>query len=233
MTLNGSRKRPAVGAIFGFALISMSGMGVGAQAAGSGNALPSFAKLPDAAIAQFKSDPQELLRTYSSAGLLLSTEVRSLVLTDPGLVPLLLGVAKQGNDAQKAAIGAGMAEAARVLAAANPQLAAQIQLAVAQSDLGALITAFIAGSNATRTAATAGGGGGGGGGGSGSGGGDGGGSGGAVGGATGGVGGSNQGSNPGGVSFGVANGASSFGTGGGGGLTSSTTQSTSPSRSAI
>ena len=89
--------------------------------------VPSFTKLPDSAIAQFKANPQGLLTTYASAGLPLSTEVRSLVLTDPSLVEALITVAKGANDAQKAAIGAGLAEAARILAATDPQLAAQIQ----------------------------------------------------------------------------------------------------------
>jgi hypothetical protein len=176
--------------------------------------------LPDSTIAQFKANPQGLLTTYASAGLPLSTQVRNLVLTDPSLVDTLINVAKSANDAQKAAIGAGLAEAARILAATNPQLAAQIQLAVAQSGLGPLITAFIAGSNATETAAVGGGEGGGAG----------------TGGPTSGVGnsgGSNTGSNPGGVSFGATNGASAFGTisgAPGGGLTG---QPTSPSRSSI
>ena len=223
MALNGSMKRPVMTAISALALIMAAPTVFSAQAAGGASYVPSFAKLPDSAIAQFKANPQGLLTTYASAGLPLSTEVRSLVLTDPTLVATLIEVARSANDAQKAAIGAGLAEAARILAATNPQLAAQIQLAVAQSGLGPLITAFIAGSNATQTAATGGAGGGGGGGG--------------TGGPTGGVGnfgGSNSGSNPGGVSFGVANGASAFGAiGSGGGFSSSTSQSTSPSKSAI
>jgi hypothetical protein len=230
MTLNGPMKLPAMAALCAFALMLAAPVTIKAQAAGSGSYVPSFAKLPDSAIAQFKSNPQGLLTVYASAGLPLSTEVRSLVLTDSSLVATLLTVAKGANDAQRAAMGAGLAEAARILVATNPQLAAEIQLAVAQSDLGPLITAFIAGSNATQNVST-----------DGAGGGAGGGEGGGSGGPTGGVGnsgGSNSGPNPGGVSFGSVNGASSFGGLGGGfapggGLTSSTSQSTSPSKSAI
>jgi len=217
-------KRPVMAAISVLALIMASPINVSAQTAGRAAHIPSFTKLPDSTIAKFKADPQGLLTTYASAGLPLSTQVRGLVLTDPSLAATLLDVAKSANDAQKSAIGAGMAEAARILAATNPQLAAQIQLAVAQSGLGPLITAFIAGSNATETAAIGGGGGGEGGGGG-------------TGGPTGGVGssgGSNGGSNPGGGSFGAGNGASAFGTIGGGasggGLTN---PSVSSSRSSI
>ena len=221
MTLNGLMKRPVMAAVSALALLMAGPINVGAQTAVGGAHAPSFTKLPDSTIAQFKADPQSLLTTYASAGLPLSTRVRSLVLTDPSLVATLIDVAKSGNDAQKSAIGAGLAEAARILAATNPQLAAQIQLAVAQSGLGPLITAFIAGSNATETAAVGGGEGGGAG----------------TGGPTSGVGnsgGSNGGSNPGGVSFGAVNGASAFGTIGGGasggGLMS---PPVSPSRSSI
>ena len=205
--------------------LALGATGVTAQPT-AGVTTPAFAKLPDSVIAEFKANPDSLLKTYASAGLPLSTQVRGLALTDPSLVAILIDLAKKANDAQKAAIGAGLAEAARVLATSNPALAAQIQQAVAQSGLGPLITAFIALSNGVTTAATgAGAGGGGGGGGAGS------------GGPTGGVGaftGSNSGSNAGAFSFGQTNGASAFGTisgSGGGGSTVSTTQSTSASRS--
>jgi hypothetical protein len=191
-------KRPAVAAISALALLVVGFVPVSAQPTGDAAHVPSFAKLPDSAIAQFKANPQGLLTTYASAGLPLSTEVRILVLTDPSLVDALITVAKGGaNDAQKAAIGGGLAEAARIIVATDPTLAAQIQLAVAQSGLKPLITAYIAASYATVTAATGEGGGGGGGGG----------------GPTGGVGsstGSNTGASPGGSS-GAVNTASAFG----------------------
>jgi len=214
-------KRPAVAALSALALLMAGLTPVGAQTTSAPVQVPSFTKLPDSAIAQFKANPQGLLTTYASAGLPLSTEVRSLVLTDPSLVDALITVAKGANDAQKAAIGAGLAEAARILAATNPQLAAQIQVAVAQSGLGPLITAFIAASSATVTAAVGEGGGGG------------------SGGPTGGVSssaGSNTGANPGGGSFSFGNTASPFGSlsgPSGGGLTSSTSLSTSPSSLSI
>jgi hypothetical protein len=217
-------KRPAVAAISALALLVAGLVPLSAQPTGDVAHAPSFAKLSDSAIAQFKANPQALLTTYASAGLPLSTEVRSLVLTDPSLVDALITVAKGANDAQKAAIGAGLAEAARVIVATDPKLAAQIQVAVAQSGLEPLITAYIAGSNATVTAATGGGGGDAGGGG---------------GGPTGGVGsftGSNTGANPGGGSFGAVNTASPFGSVGGasgGGLTSSTNLAVSKSKTSI
>lgn len=211
-------KWPAAAALSVVALLIAGLVSVSAETTSGPTHVPSFTKLPDSAITQFKANPQGLLTTYASAGLPLSNEVRSLVLTDPSLVDALITVAKGANDAQKAGIGAGLAEAAHILAATNPPLAAQVQVAVVQSGLAPLITAFIAGSNATVTAAVSGGGGGGGGG------------------PTGGVGGalgSNGGANPGGVSFGVGNGSSPFGAlggAGGGGYSASTSQSVSPTR---
>jgi hypothetical protein len=217
MTQRVSIKRPAIVALSALALLVAAFGPVSAQPTGDAAHTPSFAKLSDSAIAQFKADPQALLTIYASAGLPLSTEVRSLVLTDPSLVDALITVAKGANDAQKAAIGAGLAEAARIIVATDPKRAAQIQIAVAQSGLEPLITAYIAGSNATVTAATGGEGGGGGGGG---------------GGPTGGVGnftGSNTGATTGG-SLGALNSASPFGSIGGttgGGSTVARTQSVS------
>jgi hypothetical protein len=235
MSQMGSTKRTSILAMAALVAMALGSGNPSAQTVEGGNRVPSFTKLPDSAIAQFKANPQTLLTTYASAGLPLSTEVRSLVLTDPGVVDALIDVAKNGNDAQKAAMGAGLAEAARILAATNPQLAARIQLAVAKAgcdpsgpakpdcaSLAPFVTAFIAGSNGIRTAAIGGGAGGGGGG-------LGGGSGGPAGG-VGNSGGSNSGSNPGGFSFGTLNSGSGFGAlgaggGAGGGLI---TPSTSP-----
>ena len=227
MALDRSVKPLAMAAISALAMILAGPMNVSAQTAAGVNHVPLIAKLPNSIIAQFKANPEALLTTYASGGLPLSARARSLVLTDPSLVDVLINVAKSANDAQKAAIGAGMAEAARILAVVDPQLAAQIQLAIGQSGSESLIAAFVAASNATQTAATVGAstnfstslntsagasGGGGPTGGFGS------------------SGGSNGGSNPGGVS----NAASAFGSlGSGGGLTSSTSQSTSPSKSSL
>ena len=177
----------------------------------------AFDKLPDAAVAQFKANPQGMLVSYPSAGLPLSTEARSLLLSDPNLIDALLEVAKSGNDAQKAAIGAGLAQATKILVCSNPQLAAAIQQKVAQSGLGPLITAYIAASNGFETAALGGQGGGTG--------------------PTGGVGqsgGSNSAANPGATPFGVNSSqtgqAVAFVLGRGGGLTVTQTFSVSPTR---
>jgi hypothetical protein len=198
-----------------FAILST---GAFAQDPGNPGNQPVFAKLSDAAIAQFKADPQALLTTYASAGLPLATEVRSLLLTDPSLIGSLIAVAKNGNGAQQAAIGAGLAQASRSLARTNPQLATTIQQQVAQSGLSPLITAYIAASGQIETAAIGAGGAGAGG----------------TGGAVGGLsanGGANGGSNPGANSFSTPNSATGFSnsSSANGGATVTTTTAVSPS----
>jgi len=218
------------------AALAIGSVAASAQGNGPGGTggLPTFQKLPGATLDAFKANPLALLTTFTSAGLPLSTQTRGLLLSDPTLIDTLITVAKSGNDAQKSAIGAGLAQASRLLARTDPQIAASIQQKVAQSGLDQLITAFIAGSNGIETAATGGGAGGGGGGGAG------GGSGGPTGGvsASGGSGGTNGGGNPGGTSFSTGDGFTGNSAAGpagfangvttGGGTTVTTTTSVSP-----
>ncbi len=222
MKSSGVNARSPIIALAAAAFVALAAPSVNAQPPGAATT-PALGKLPDATIAQFKANPQSLLTTYASAGLPLSTQVRGLVLTDASLVATLIDLARNANDSQKGAIGAGLAEAARILAASDPAEAAQIRQAVAASGLAPLVTAFMSLADGAIEAASDGGGAAG--------------SGGPVGG-VGGVAGGNGGGSPGGFSFGQANGASPFGSIGGlgapgGGLTSSTSQSVSPSKSSI
>ena len=223
MKLNGDTTRSLIAALSVGAFLTACAPSARAQSPGAASA-PAVGRLSDTAIAQFKANPQSLLTTYASAGLPLSTEVRGLILTDPTLVDALIDLAGGANDAQKGAIGAGLAEAARILGAGDPAEAARIRKAVAGSGLAPLITAFMALADSPVFAATEGGGASAG-----------------SGGPVGGVGvaaGAGGGGSSGGFSFGQANGASPFGSIGGagapgGGLTSSTSQSVSPSKSSI
>jgi hypothetical protein len=156
-------------------LLAIAGVGnLSAQIVDGRDRVSAFTRLPDSAVAEFKKNPQTLLTTHASAGLPLSSEIRSLVLTAPELVEAVIDVANSANDAQKSAIGAGLAEAARILASTNPEAATRIQQAVAKRDcprgtlpkpecagLEPLVIAFIAASNGIRTSSLGGGAGGG------------------------------------------------------------------------
>ncbi len=114
----------------------------------------SYSKLPASAVEQFRADPQSLLAAYPNGGRAMTTMARNLLLSDPTLLGPLLNVAKNANSAQAAAIGGGLAQAARILVVVNPELAAQIQLAVAQSGVVSAVDAFSAASNGTTTTVT-------------------------------------------------------------------------------
>jgi hypothetical protein len=157
MKVNGANAFSLTLALAATAFVAFAAPSVNAQPPGA-STTPAFGRLPASAITQFKANPQSLLTTYASAGLPLSTQVRDLVLTDPSLADALIDLASGANDSQKGAIGAGLAEAARVLAATDPDQAKRIRQAVAASGLGPLVTAFMALADGAVEAASDGGG---------------------------------------------------------------------------
>ncbi|MEP4034690.1 hypothetical protein [Roseibium polysiphoniae] len=69
----------------------------------------------------------------------------------------MVGLAEGGNEAQTAAVGAGLAQAATACVTSRPDISDQIQQAVAASGNDALIAAFAAAAGNTQTAAVGGG----------------------------------------------------------------------------
>ncbi len=188
--------------IVGFLLAGtvMSGV-VGVSKANAQTASPAAgcfmapARLADSDVKAFLDSPEVLLTQFSSGGLPLSNQARSLAGSSADTLAPLVALASRANSSQAAAIGAGLARAARACAPINPEYAAQIQDAVAGSNNQAMETAFLAGGNDTQTAALGGGIGGGGS---------------AV---TGGAGAIGGGGTPGGGANGAASGSSSVGSG--------------------
>lgn len=109
------------------------------------------------AIDAFKANPSGLLAQNPLGGLALSNEVRSLAASDVDTVPLILALEGQATERQVRAIGAGLARAAAICVATNPNLAEEIQLAVAGSDNENLVTAFLTGAGNQDTAGIGGG----------------------------------------------------------------------------
>jgi len=223
MTVNGTRACFAAAFTIGLSL----SLGSPAAAQTSLGSVPGFIKLTASAIAEFKADPAKFLDRFKSGGLPLSNAVRDLVLSDLATLGDVISLSKSANSAQAAAIGAGLAEAARLVASNNPALSTQIQTQVLASAPPEVAAAYTAVSNSPVTTSI-GGGGAGGGGGEGAGGG----AGGAVGG-SGVSGGGNGGSSTAAGSSGVVNSSSFSSLGGGGsvstgGSTTSTSSSTSP-----
>jgi hypothetical protein len=111
------------------------------------------AKMSDADIGAFLTAPDNLLAQFASGGLPLSNQARSLAGSSADALSPLIALAAKANPGQAAAIGAGLARAARACATVNPEYASRIQDAIADSGNKALETAFLAGNNETQTAA--------------------------------------------------------------------------------
>ena len=105
------------------------------------------AQLTSDQVSQFVSDPSSMLKANPNGGGRLVSQIRDIMLSDACLpapaaprlpacqqalsaITTLLATA---NDAQKAAIGTGLGEAAQALVTTNPTLANDIQTALAQN----------------------------------------------------------------------------------------------------
>lgn len=131
----------------------------------SGPTIATAQGLTQAQINQFLANPQSLLANNPNGGEQLTNAVRDLVLADPSTLATIMSLVSQANSDQQASIGAGLGLAAKALADSNPQLASQIQAAVAATGSQTVIASYATASGNTVTAGTPGGGGGGGGGG--------------------------------------------------------------------
>lgn len=111
------------------------------------------AKLNEGDISTFLVSPTSLLTENPNGGLPLSSRVRALAGSSSATIDAILALVDQANVDQKAAIGSGLARAARACAATNPEYAALIQEKVAGASSAELVTAFLAASNEVQTAA--------------------------------------------------------------------------------
>jgi hypothetical protein len=99
-------------------------------------------QIADITPAVFLADPDQILLENPNGGPRLAADVRDLALSDPATLQSILGLLPKASKAQKVAIGAGLAEAARVSARSNPGYAKEIQQAVAQTKDADLIQAY-------------------------------------------------------------------------------------------
>jgi hypothetical protein len=103
---------------------------------------------------RYEGDPQALLSANPAGGLPLIARVRAFAMSDPSAAATLIALARNANDAQRAAIGAGLASAVKALALSDPKAADAIKQQVAQSGIDVLITAFVAASAPTPAVVT-------------------------------------------------------------------------------
>ncbi len=111
--------------------------------------------LPAVAINSFTSNPIGVLGLNPTGGGRLIAQIRDLAASDPATLPLILSLVTNSNNDQKSAIGAGLAQAARLCVRADPAYAAQIQQAIAQTGDQALIVAYSAAAGDQPIAAVA------------------------------------------------------------------------------
>jgi len=83
------------------------------------------------AVSAFLANPGQLLQQNPNGGSLLANAVQQLALTDPSTFKTLLGLLADANDAQKGAIGQGLAQAAKIEVLTNQTLAADWQQQIA------------------------------------------------------------------------------------------------------
>ncbi len=107
-------------------------------------------QLPAQQIANFLSDPQQLLK--GSGGQLVS-RVRDLVASDPATLNAILGLLPNATPEQKASIGSGLGQSARICVRTDQAFAAQIQQAVVDNGDREMILAYQATTGDTLIAA--------------------------------------------------------------------------------
>ena len=90
-------------------------------------------QLPVQSIGAFSGNPSDMLRNFPEGGSHMLGQVRDLAASDPATLPLILGLIANANKDQKAAIGAGLAQAARICVRTDQAYATEIQQAIAQT----------------------------------------------------------------------------------------------------
>lgn len=120
---------------------------------GSPSCFLSPLAIDPSAVVAFRSTPQNLLTPYPDGGGRMAQDVRGLAGTDVHTVPMLIDLARNASPGQTAAIGAGLAQAARACVRQRPDVAQIIQQLIIRAGLAPLTTAFVSSSGDVATAA--------------------------------------------------------------------------------
>jgi hypothetical protein len=110
------------------------------------------ARMSDSDIAAFLTKPDSLVANFPIAGLAMATQVRGLAGSSTSTLDPIFNVIPQSSKDQKAAIGAGLARAARSCQAATPDYAQLIQQKVASLNDSDVTAAFTAALDDVQTA---------------------------------------------------------------------------------
>ncbi|WP_413708788.1 hypothetical protein [Rhizobium sp. Rhizsp82] len=111
------------------------------------------AKLDDESIGSFVSSPSSLVDRYPAGGFEMVGRIRALAGSSGDTLNPIVALISQMNSTQKAAVGTGLARAARTCAPSAPEYAQEIQEKVAGSNSPEVTAAFLSALNEVRTAA--------------------------------------------------------------------------------
>jgi hypothetical protein len=151
-------------ASWGAMVIAIAAMWISVQPLGSA---AMAAQLTQQQINAFLANPSGLLAQNASGGSDMVAMVRDLMTSDPNnpnMLSSIIALLASANSAQQAAIGSGLGMAAQALVRTNPDVANQIQVALANSGVQTAIASFSSVTGNAVIGAAGGGGGGGGGG---------------------------------------------------------------------
>lgn len=118
--------------------------GVSSASAANSSARLAAYQLSDSVITEFKKNPEAVLKGYESSALLLSDQVRNLIVSDSGTAQTLIGLCGPQPNPRCGPIGAGIAEAITLIAPDDPKLSADLQAVVLNSKSKDMVTAYLA-----------------------------------------------------------------------------------------
>lgn len=101
-------------------------------------------QLPSSSVSAFTGNPGSVLSSAPNGGGAMISQIRDLAATDSSTLPVILGLLKDATDDQKKAIGAGLAQAARICVPKDQAYANNIQQAIADSKDSVLVLAYAA-----------------------------------------------------------------------------------------
>jgi hypothetical protein len=108
-----------------------------------GTVSTASAQQPPASTAStFLANPSQILQQFPKGGPEMETRIRELAVSDPATLQVILNLLATANKDQKSAIGAGLAQAAKIVVRTNPAYANQIQQAVTQTKDQDAVLAF-------------------------------------------------------------------------------------------
>lgn len=99
-------------------------------------------QLSPSAISNFTGNPGSALSAAPNGGGALISQIRDLAATDSSTMDPILGLLKDANEDQKKAIGAGLAQAARICVSKDQAYANKIQQDIADSKDPTLVLAY-------------------------------------------------------------------------------------------